>query len=73
MIKHFCDCCGEEMKTWYKVRTYAEDGLSRCGCEGLTETFAHNMANIMVPEKIYCKACVDRALNVLKPKMEESE
>lgn len=70
MIKHFCDCCGVEMKTWYKVRTYAEDGLSRCGCEGLAETFAHNLSNVFVAEKIYCRACVDRAMDALKPKEE---
>lgn len=73
MIKYICDCCGEEMKTWYKVDTYAEDELSSYGSRGYTETFTHNLSNIMVPEKIYCKACVDRALNVLKPKMEKSE
>ena len=70
MTKHFCDCCGVEMKTWYKVRTYAEDGLSKHGCEALTETFAHNISNILGPEKIYCKSCIDRMLGSLKPKEE---
>ena len=51
MTKHFCDYCGAEMKTWYKVRTYAEDGLSRYGCEGLMETFAHNLTDVFDPEK----------------------
>ena len=68
MIKLFCDCCGVEMKTWYKVRTYAEDGLSRGGCERLTEKFTHNLSNVFTPEKIYCRECVNRAMDALKPK-----
>ena len=69
MKKYFCDCCGKEVETWYVFSVVAQSessNLELC----ISETSAHNMNRVFVPERIYCKDCKNRALAMLVPPKE---
>ena len=72
MTKHFCDCCGAQIETWYTVEFKAQsetDQWNRC----TTESLSNSIQNVFAPKKIYCKSCVDRAKAELKPQEENND